>query len=166
MGIFHGLQKLICGPLLVYSKIQLKGGQNRLPRIRHSGFLSAAMEPGIVNARSVIMDSGLAAGRCRRSRWSRCRSRDVVGWVEPPGPAFGRPDGKLRETHHQPRRAQAASSNMTAVGATLIGVRLSLADSPPPCGGGSGWGVVPWGAGVPTGSTPTPGPSHADFPFA
>ena len=24
----------------------------------------------------------------------------VVGWVEPTGPAFGRPDDKLRETHH------------------------------------------------------------------
>ena len=23
----------------------------------------------------------------------------VVGWVEPPGPAFGRPDDKLRDTH-------------------------------------------------------------------
>src|SRR5260370_16654029 len=23
-----------------------------------------------------------------------------VGWVEPPGPALGRPDDKLRETHH------------------------------------------------------------------
>src|SRR6266851_9560666 len=27
-----------------------------------------------------------------------------VGWVEPPGPAFGRPDGKLSETHHHPCR--------------------------------------------------------------
>src|SRR5690242_1002226 len=27
-----------------------------------------------------------------------------VGWVEPPGPAFGRPDDKLRETHPFHRR--------------------------------------------------------------
>jgi hypothetical protein len=24
---------------------------------------------------------------------------DAVGWVEPTGPAFGRPDDKLRDTH-------------------------------------------------------------------
>jgi hypothetical protein len=49
------------------------------------------------------------------------------------------------------------------VGATLIGVRLSGGraprDSLPPCGGGMGWGVVPWGTAVPRGSTPTPDPS-------
>src|SRR5712671_6907579 len=31
----------------------------------------------------------------------------IVGWVEPPGPAFGRPDDKLSETH----RANAANGN-------------------------------------------------------
>ncbi|HEV3371424.1 MAG TPA: precorrin-3B synthase [Xanthobacteraceae bacterium] len=33
------------------------------------------------------------------------------------------------------------------------------ADSLPPCGGGSGWGVVPWGTEVPHLATPTPDPS-------
>src|SRR5882672_3533559 len=28
----------------------------------------------------------------------------LVGWVEPPGPASGRPDDKLREIHHGTRR--------------------------------------------------------------
>ena len=27
-----------------------------------------------------------------------------AGWVEPTGPAFGRPDDKLRETHHRSRQ--------------------------------------------------------------
>jgi hypothetical protein len=31
---------------------------------------------------------------------SALRLRPGVGWVEPTGPAFGRPDDKLRETHH------------------------------------------------------------------
>ena len=33
------------------------------------------------------------------------------------------------------------------------------AASLPPCGGGSGWGVVPWGTEVPHLATPTPDPS-------
>jgi hypothetical protein len=33
-------------------------------------------------------------GGCRRA------SADLVGWGEPTGPAFGRPDDKLREAHH------------------------------------------------------------------
>jgi sortase A len=41
----------------------------------------------------------------------------------------------------------------------VIGAGLSHADFLPPCGGGSGWGVVPWGTRAPTGSTPTPDPS-------
>jgi tetraacyldisaccharide 4'-kinase len=67
----------------------------------------------------------------------------------------------------------------------VIGARSSRADSLPPSksavadfdhsidgpkpaytrfrlGGGSGWGVAPWGIGVPTGSTPTPDPSPAE----
>ena len=43
-----------------------------------------------------------------------------------------------------------------------IGVKLtngSRADSLPPCGGGVGWGVAPWGTVVSLGSTPTPDPS-------
>src|SRR6516165_9723834 len=39
-----------------------------------------------------------------------------------------------------------------------IAVKLtngSRADSLPPCGGGTGWGVVPWGTVVSLGSTPT-----------
>src|SRR5713101_3997231 len=43
--------------------------------------------------------------------------------------------------------------------AGVIGARLSRVDSLPPCGGGMGWGVVPWGTDVPHFSTPTPDPS-------
>src|SRR5262249_12799245 len=46
-----------------------------------------------------------------------------------------------------------------AAARALIGARLGRVDSLPPCGGGSGWGVVPRGTAVPLGSTPTPDPS-------
>jgi acyl-CoA thioesterase-1 len=50
-----------------------------------------------------------------------------------------------------------------ASGLTLRGSRLEFggtaADSLPPCGGGLGWGVVPWGTEVPHRTTPTPNPS-------
>jgi tripartite-type tricarboxylate transporter receptor subunit TctC len=36
---------------------------------------------------------------------SRTSSRTNVGWLEPSGPAVGRPDDKLREPHHGPVRA-------------------------------------------------------------
>ena len=40
---------------------------------------------------------GLPADMARRFR--RCCGADPLGWVEPTGPAFGRPDDKLRGTH-------------------------------------------------------------------
>src|SRR5262249_37740371 len=49
-----------------------------------------------------------------------------------------------------------------AAARALIGARLGRVDSLPPCGGGSGWGVVPRGTAVPLGSTPTPDPSPQD----
>jgi hypothetical protein len=40
-----------------------------------------------------------------------------------------------------------------------FGCGHAQADSLPPCGGGLGWGVVPWGSEVPHLATPTPNPS-------
>ena len=36
---------------------------------------------------------------------------------------------------------------------------LLICNSPTPCGGGLGWGGVPWGTEVPHLTTPTPDPS-------
>jgi hypothetical protein len=45
---------------------------------------------------------------------------------------------------------------VAAIGARLNGNRVH---SLPPCGGGMGWGVVPWRTEVPHLTTPTPDPS-------
>ena len=49
-----------------------------------------------------------------------------------------------------------------------MGVKISQcrADSLPPCGGGSGWGVVRRGTVVPHLPTPTPDPSPAEPRFS
>jgi len=52
------------------------------------------------------------------------------------------------------------------VGQFSISAKLSRADSLPPCGGGSGWGVVPRGALMCRISpTPTPDPSPAETAY-
>jgi len=58
-----------------------------------------------------------------------------------------------------PRPApRAGEDSERLMGARLGGGRASC-DSLPPCGGGSGWGVVPPGTAVPHPPTPTPNPS-------
>src|SRR6266853_2673356 len=52
-----------------------------------------------------------------------------VGWVEPPGPAFGRPDDKLRETHHQPRHLEPPSMGFADAQPILRGYPDGLAKS-------------------------------------
>src|SRR5712671_4375049 len=47
-------------------------------------------------------------------------------------------------------------------GTSPIGAKLGRVDSLPPCGGGLGWGVVPWGTVLLHSSTPTPDPSPAE----
>src|SRR6266849_2056550 len=70
-------------------------------------------------------------------RPNRLRAASAASALLPPYPPLGAGEGRVG----------------------VIGARLSRVDSLPPCGGGSGWRVVPWGTGVPTGSTPTPDPS-------
>ena len=51
------------------------------------------------------------------------------------------------------------AADALAVAITHAHYRQSARFSLPPCGGGSGWGVVPWGTDVSHLPTPTPAPS-------
>jgi P-type Ca2+ transporter type 2C len=77
------------------------------------------------------------------SVWRRCNG----AFVPPPPPPYPPP---------QAGKGQTGEAGEGQGGGTGIGANLSRLDSLPPCGGGMGWGVEPWGTAAPLGSTPTP----------
>ena len=79
-------------------RAESRGGHGRFAKRRTTGPCRNGRD--CLNAATVLDCAARARDDARRSR----NCTHFVGWVEPTGPAFGRPDDKLRETHHRSRQ--------------------------------------------------------------